>query len=134
MSDVKEVDLTRWVIPGRRLLIEQESPEEQSAGGIILPDASQEELMTGRVLKLGTKIGVGPKILGYIGADISVGDRVLVSRDALRSSGCYKALGENLHIIVWETEDGGDGDVLAVYKERVGEVHDHDPAEDTTSS
>lgn len=109
-------DLRHTVIPGRRLLIREHRPESVTAGGIILPDVAQESLFLAEVVMLGTRVYPAKVSPDTNIMDIEVGDTVLCSRDSMRSSICSAAFGAGMHIVVWETEDGGDGDVLAVLK------------------
>ena len=109
-------DLDRVIIPGRRLLIRSFKPEDVTAGGIILPDIAQDRLFVAEVILLGT--GVEPQKINPATniMNIALGDTVLCSMDSMRSSICAATFGEGTHVVVWQTEDGGDGDVLAVYK------------------
>lgn len=152
MSEDQTIEkLSEWEIPGRRLLVRQETAEEITKGGIILPDTARNDLMTAVVVKVGT--GVGPRIAasGFDGGSTTarladrkappranawsvisppdIGDRVLCSKDALRSGTCKDVFGVGYYIIVWETADGDDGDVLAISKKGSNDADETDTTE-----
>jgi len=123
------LDISTWSIPGRRLLVRQESAEEMSEGGIILPEVAQRDVMTSIIVKVGTLVrprsahGDSAVMASTASGDNpQVGDRVLCSKDALRSGVCNDVFGKGFHIITWETADGDDGDVLAIQKKGTFDV------------
>ena len=65
---------------GDRVFIKVSAAEEQTAGGIILPDAAKEKPQVGEV------VGVGPgkpkEDGGHIPLEVKVGDKVLYSKYA----------------------------------------------------
>jgi chaperonin GroES len=65
---------------GDRVFIKVSASEEQTAGGIFLPDAAKEKPQIGEV------VGVGPGKLkddgGYTPLEVKVGDKVLYSKYA----------------------------------------------------
>jgi len=65
---------------GTRIVVERDSAEEMSPGGVVIPDASQDRP------RLGTVIAVGPGRLQpdgtYVSGQIGEGDRVVLSNFA----------------------------------------------------
>jgi len=74
---------------GTRILVNLDSPEEITKGGIILPDGSQEMPVEGKIF------GVGPDCLS-----LKVGDKILVPRHA----GSYVNLRGNVFTVMEEEE------------------------------
>jgi chaperonin GroES len=77
---------------GDRLVVEREQSEEQTAGGIVLPDSAQDKPARGSVISLGDgrmlddgsrapfQVEVGDRVLfsSYAGEEFKVGDRELL--------------------------------------------------------
>lgn len=65
---------------GARVVLRQDKPEEQTAGGIILPTKAQEETLTGTVVV----VGDGQRLDNgaFFPLNVQVGDRVLYMRTA----------------------------------------------------
>lgn len=65
---------------GDRILVKLQGPEEQTAGGIILPDAAQDKPQVGEVVQVGVGKRSDDGALQPI--DVQVGDKVLYSKYA----------------------------------------------------
>ncbi len=86
-----------------RILVKPLAPETKTAGGIIIPDNSQEKPAEGRVVAIGNgKTTDSGKV---VKPDVKEGDRVIYSK----YSGNEIKLGGDEHIILREA------DILAVY-------------------
>ena len=63
-----------------RILVKVQTAEEQTAGGIFLPDTAKEKTQVGEVVQVGTGKRSDKGVLQPV--DVTVGDRILYSKYA----------------------------------------------------
>lgn len=91
---------------GDRILVERFKPAEESEGGIVLPDASQEVQNKGRVVRVGP--GKRDRDGQRVGIDVAEGDAVIFSaygNETIEVDGVEYALVREDDIIAIMTEE-----------------------------